>query len=202
MKVPLSQVVKRLQMGYQSRQAVQADAAGTHWLIQMRDLQEDGTICRDTLTRFNPERAAEPYVVREGDVLFQVRGWRHRAGVVRGFDASTLAASHFFVVCPDTSRVLPEYLAWYINQPEAQDQLERDAHGTGNVTVVPRAMFENLEIPVPPLVVQEHIVALDRLQWREKELTTQLQALRAQWLRIVCLNAAQGRTVRKETRQS
>ncbi len=199
MKWTLKQLVKRMQMGYQSRKAVREDSEGTHWLIQMRDLREDGTLRRESLTRFVPERVPEPYIVREGDVLFQVRGWNHWAGVVRGLDACTLAANHFYILRLDTVRVLPEYLAWYINQSEAQRYFQKGAHGAGNVTVVPRAIFENLEIPAPSLAVQEHIAALDRLQWREAELIQQLQTKRTQWLRTVCLRAAKGRSGNKET---
>ncbi len=199
MKLTIKQLVKRMQMGYQPRQAVKADNGGTHWLIQMRDLQENGTLRRESLTQFVPERAPEPYIVREGDVLFQVRGWNHWAGVVRGLDDCTLAANHFYILRPDTGRVLPEYLAWYINQTEAQRYFQKGAHGSGNVTVVPRAIFESLEIPVPSLAVQEYIIALDRLQWREQEVTTLLQKKRAQWLHALSLRAAKGRSGNKET---
>lgn len=198
----LRELAKDLQVGYQPREAVKPDPNGTHWLIQMRDLHDDGTIERKTLARFVPERAPEPYVVRNGDVLLQVRGMAHRAGVVRDLPENTLASNHFYIMHPDTSRLLPEYLVWFINQPLAQSHLLKGTQGAGNVTVVPRAVFENLEVPVPPLAVQEHIVSLDRLCWRERELTEQLQVKRAQWVHALCMQAAQSHTINEGTLSS
>lgn len=202
MKPLLKELAVSLQVGYQPREAIQEDRSGTHWLIQMRDLGEDGVVRRNTLARFMPERAPEPYVVREGDVLLQVRGMYHGAGVVRGLDERTLAGNHFYIMRPDTGRVLPEYLVWYINQPLAQSYLLKGTQGAGNVTVVPRAIFENLEIPVPPVSVQENIITLDRLCWRERQLSEQLQAKRTQWLHALCMQIAESNTINKGTEDS
>lgn len=199
MTVTLKDLVQFLQMGYQPREAVQGDPQGTHWLIQMRDLTKGGTVRRDTLVRIQPERVPDPYLVREGDVLLKVRGASHTAGVVSGLPPATMASNHFYILRPGTPGILPEYLAWYINQPPAQTELSRGTQGSGSVTVVRRTDFENLEIPVPPLAVQEHITALDRLQRREQELTDSLLARRARLLGLVCLNAVQTRTIITET---
>lgn len=202
MKMALKELAKDLQVGYQPRGAVKPNPKGTHWLIQMRDLHDDGTIDRKTLARFVPERAPDPYAVRDGDVLFQVRGASHGAGVVRNLPENTLASNHFYILRMDTGRVLPEYVAWYVNQPQAQIHLQKGTQGGGNVTVIPRAVFEDLEVPVPPVAVQEHIVALDRLCWRERELTDQLQAKRAQWVHALCMQAAESRTMKRGTKAS
>ena len=46
--------------------------------------------------------------------------------------------------------VLPEYLAWFINQPPAQAYLTQQSRGT-LVKLMPKSLFEKLEVPVPPL---------------------------------------------------
>jgi hypothetical protein len=191
MKRSLKDLAKSIQVGYQARGAVKEDAAGTHWLIQMRDLHDDGTIDRETLTRFTPDRATDPYAVADGDVLLQVRGMGHGAATVRGLPANTLASNHFYILRVDPGRVLPEYLAWYIRQPVAQSHLLRAAQGAGNVTVVTRPVFEALLLPIPPLETQERLVVLDRLHWRERTLTERLLAKRAHWLSLASLKCAE-----------
>ncbi len=199
MKLTFKELAESVQVGYQARGAVDVDPAGTHWLIQMRDLCDDGTIDPTSLTRFTPDRTTEPYTVGDGDVLLQVRGTKHGAGVVAGLPVTALASNHFYIFRADRNRVLPGYLAWYINQPLAQSHLLAGAQGAGNVTVVTRVVFESLEIPIPPLEKQHHIVALDRLQWQERELTTELQAKRAQWMSALCLHVAQDKTMNNRT---
>jgi len=188
-----------LQVGYQAREAVRDDPKGSHWIIQMRNLLAHGLVDRATLARFEPDREPDPYTVYNGDVLLQVRGTVHRAGVVRDLPDPTLAANHFYILRPDTTRVIPEFVAWYLNQSTAQSQILKGAQSAGTVSIVPKAMFESIEVPIPSLDKQCHIVELDRLQWREKELTTQLQAKRAQCLYSFCMYIANGNQPEKRT---
>ena len=192
MRLQLTDLAESVQVGYQARGAVDADPDGTHWLIHMRDLREDGAIEPEGLRRFTPDRATEPYTVDDGDVLLQVRGMRHNAGVVRDLPENTLASNHFYILRIDRKRALPEYVAWYINQPSAQSHLLRGAQGAGNVTVVTRPVFEALEVPLPPLETQAQLVAVARLQRREKELTERILSKRAAWLSAVSLQLAEG----------
>ena len=195
MRLRLKELAESVQVGYQARGAVDADPDGTHWLIHMRDLRDDGTIDRERLTRFTPDRITEPYTVRDGDVLLQVRGMRHNAGVVGGLPENTLASNHFYILRLDRDRALPEYLAWYINQPLAQSHLLRGAQGAGNVTVVTRTVFESLLVPLPPLATQAQLVAVDRLQRQERALTERILAKRAEWLSVVSLHLAEGNPI-------
>lgn len=195
MKRPLKYIAESIQAGYQARGRVKEDKEGTHFLIQMRNLGDDGMVARDSLTRFTPDRATAPYRVFDGDVLLQVRGARHHAAVVAGLPEDTLASSHFYILRVDAREVSPDYLAWYIRQPVAQSHLLRGAQGAGNVTVVTRAVFESLEVPVPPLATQTKLVELDRLQQREQKLTEALLQKRAEWLRGVGQRLAEGKHV-------
>ena len=75
-----------------------------------------------------------------------------------------------FVLRPDPGAVVPEFLAWAINQPRAQRHFDRFARGT-NMRMIPRAVLTGLEIAFPALTVQHRIVALDTLARRERTLT-------------------------------
>ncbi len=195
MKLKLQDIAQGIQVGYQARGAVKEDPGGTHWIIQMRNLRDDGTIDPGTLTRFTPDRSTDQYTVSEGDVLLQVRGVSHEAGLVSGLPENTLASNHFYILQIDSSRVLSAYLTWYIRQPAAQSHLLKGAQGAGNITVVTRPVFESLQVPVPPMEAQQQIVSLDRLQWQERALIQELLTKRAQWLSGVSMHVAEGHPI-------
>jgi len=100
-----------------------------------------------------------------------------------------IVGSFFFILRPRPDRVLPEYLAWAINQPPAQRQLDDTAHGT-HMKLIPKKMFEELEIDLPPVEIQEQIVRMNTLVERERHLTEAIQAKRAELVRAASLRAA------------
>ena len=66
--------------------------------------------------------------------------------------------------------MLPEFVAWAINQPRAQRHFDRFARGT-NMRMIPRAVLTDLEVTLPALDVQRRVVALDTLARRERTLS-------------------------------
>lgn len=80
---------------------------------------------------------------------------------------------------------MPEYLAWYINQPSAQAHIK--AHQRGSyVPLVPKDALNDLEVAVPPIEIQRVIVELERLRVKEEELQKALCERRAELIRAVC----------------
>ena len=93
------------------------------------------------------------------------------------------------IVRPDRDRVLPEYLAWAINQPDAQRRLGAEAQGT-SLRMIPMAALEDLEIAVPDLSTQRRIVELDALARQEGQLLRQLAARREELVSAILGDAA------------
>jgi restriction endonuclease S subunit len=93
------------------------------------------------------------------------------------------------IVRPDRRRVLPKYLAWAINQPDAQRRLGAEAQGT-SLRMIPMAALENLDIAVPDLQTQRRIVELDALARQEGQLLRRLAALRGQLVSAILGEAA------------
>jgi hypothetical protein len=74
------------------------------------------------------------------------------------------------ILRPRLGVVTPQYLAWAINQPQAQRHFDAAACGT-NMRMVPRASLEHLELDVPDIDTQQKIVAIDALSERERILS-------------------------------
>jgi restriction endonuclease S subunit len=182
--------IAEIWVGYQPKGRIEHDADGTHRLIQIKDFQEDGSVDFGSLSWVVPDRDPERYQVREGDVLFSARGRYNTAYVLEDVPANTLAGGNFFVVRPEKKGILPEYLAWALNQPVAQEEIRTRMMGS-NIPYISKKAFGDLEVPVPPLVTQQKICDLIGLQQQEQKLLMQLAEKREQLVRAVCCRAAQ-----------
>src|SRR5207302_1351209 len=102
---------------------------------------------------------------------------------------NTIASGNFFILKFNSTTVLPEYLAWFINSPPAQQFIRNVARGT-HMPVVPKSALENLEVEVPSILTQQAIVALDKLSRKERFLLQKLKERRTELVRAYCLQAA------------
>jgi hypothetical protein len=160
--------------GHPFRGAIDTLPAGDVAVIQARDIDpEDGV-------RWWGVKFIERPVGRrtddlaDGDVLLATRGTRNPAIVVSGVEGPVVCSPHFFVVRPwPDAPILPDFLAWQINQAAAQDYLQ--SHATGShILNIRRDVVEQLPIVVPPLPLQDLIVEMARAARHEKSLLTSL----------------------------
>lgn len=190
MKAPLHNLAT-IRSGYQFRGRVEAHALGDVAVIQVKDLREDAAIEADALVKVKLDKSPEPYQVTAGDVLFLSRGTRLIAAAIEQPLHRTIAPGYFFIIRVTDDRVLPAYLAWYINQTPAQNRLKPSHAGT-HMPIVPKSAFDSLEIDLPPLNVQRAIVNIAALARRERQLAAELDRARQRLIEQVCLGAATG----------
>ena len=93
------------------------------------------------------------------------------------------------IMRPDKARVLPEYLAWAINQPAAQRRFDAEAQGT-SLRMIPMSVLERLDIALPDLRTQHRIVELNALARQEAHLLSALAARREQLVSTILGEAA------------
>ncbi len=186
------QAVAEIQIGYPFRGRIDFDPTGTIPVVQLRNFDSDFNLGPSTVLCVKQLSALDRYALRPGDVLYASKGERNFAYAVTKELAGAIPASYFFVLRPRTSALLPEYLAWYINQPAARTFLRSQAQRGTYMPVVPKAVFETLPVHVPPIETQQAIVSLDRLQRREKALSRELETEKEKLITSVCLRAAEG----------
>jgi len=160
-------------IGYQFRGKVKPDPMGTVRVIQIKDITPDLQIRLNELETVTVERL-EPHLVQQGDVLFLSRGHRLYAVVVPAVVPNTIATGYFFVLRPKTQAVLPEYLAWTINQPDFQEALRPLRRGS-HMPMVSRSDVENLQVQLPPLEVQRQLIRLNDLFAEDRRLSAAIQ---------------------------
>jgi hypothetical protein len=148
-------------------------------VIQIKDIPDRHRLRADELDEVDLYHDPGPYEVRQGDVLFLVRGHNPFATPVVDPVNCTIAAGYFVIIRAKSDAVTPEYLAWYMNQPDFQSALKPLMRGS-HMPLVTKSDVESLAVRVPPMDVQRTIVALDGLARREQELLAALASKRAE----------------------
>jgi restriction endonuclease S subunit len=124
--------ISKIESGKSFRKKPEENPEGNCLLLQMKDVSINGIT--DSPLKISMEDINPNNLLKNGDILFVAKGNHNYATTFRSTEP-TVAISAFFVIRPDISRVYPEYLAWYINSPEAQKQFEKGRMGAtvGNI---------------------------------------------------------------------
>ncbi|HBI23154.1 MAG TPA: hypothetical protein DDX84_02855 [Nitrospiraceae bacterium] len=182
-----------VQIGYQFRKKIEPADDGTNRVIQIRDFDENHTLNRECLSRVRIDKSTEQYLIHQGDVLFLSRGHRNWAAPIIDELQNTVAVGHFFVIKVRNEIILPEYLAWYINQSPAQEYLHNIARRGTHMPLVTLSAFKGLPVDVPDMAIQYKIVGLSRLIEKEKKLLAELQGKRLLLINTISLKAIKTR---------
>lgn len=176
--------------GYTARGKLEPLPEGGVPALQLRDVGTEGAAPGPDFQRYDLGKLPDRYFVRGGEVVFRSRGEPNAAAAIRDpLPEPAVVIVPLVIVRPDRARVLPEYLAWAINQPDAQRRLGAEAQGT-SLRMIPMAVLENLEIAVPDLPTQKRIVELDALARQEGKLLQQLAARREELVSAILGEAA------------
>ena len=123
----------------------------------------------ERFTRFAPRKAAE-LLLREGDIVFSVKGAVGKVGMVGAIPNNTkavtshkgdepgtmaaIAASNCIALRADRQQILPEYLLMYLRSTDFQQQLDALRVGSVMVHITPAALLSGVQIPTRSLEEQ------------------------------------------------
>lgn len=163
-----------IRAGYPFRGPVERISEGSVSVVQMRDLDLDCSIRWPDVIRTELAGRRTPDWLIVGDLLLVARGNRYYAASLDAVPDSTVCGPHLFHLrLRPGAEVIPQFLAWQINQPPLQRALRKAAEGSSQLSIR-RPELEALPISVPPLSDQENIVQLAQLALRERALLTSL----------------------------
>jgi restriction endonuclease S subunit len=157
--------------------------------IQARHFDSEGRFEPRTPPEVRLEERQAKHLLQPGDVLFAGKGNHHFAALYQPAMGRAVASSIFLVLrVQNQDRVLPEYLAWYLNHPQTQDQLLilSRAATVRSLTMQQMARFP---IPLPPVDRQRALLRIDTLRRRESALRRELQALRETHIQNVLIQS-------------
>jgi len=173
--------IASINAGYPFRGKIPEVYDSTVIAVQMRDISlPDGVNWVDCITtKLTGKR--DPDYLLEGDILVAGRGNHNYAVLVDlkkanetlGSTVEAVASPHFFVVRVKHKEVLPEFVAWLLNQPYCQRYFEQSSEGTLTKSIR-RSVLEDTPVVIPPLAKQQTIVALAKTINKEQRLMQQL----------------------------
>lgn len=176
-----------VQTGYSFRSRLAHDPAGTLAVIQMKDLDAANNVRDDYALRVSLADSNDRHLLRPGDLLFRSRGRSYGASLVPDGIGPAVLAAPMLLIRPH--RVLPAYLAWYLNARPTQTELAARAAGT-SVQMISAEALKALEVPVPPTAVQKQIADLAALVEKEERLLDRITLLRTQLSTRLLMNIA------------
>lgn len=185
MKLEFLQDLAIISAGYPFRGAVDELASGDVAVIQMRNVDPDAGIDWVAVRRVTLPSKRETSFLSSGEIIFSTRGTRNLALALDVIPGKAVCSPHFFVLSVnDPSRLMPEFLAWQMNQLPAQRYFQREATGS-HILNIRREAIENLPVAVPSIARQQAITALAKAASAERAALTKLINNRNQQLEAI-----------------
>ena len=156
--------------------------------LQSRHFDEFGQLHSVLHADLMAEGVSEKHLLKNGDVLFAAKGTKNFAAVFENHNEPSVASTSFFVIRPTDNKVLPQFLAWFLNNPTTQNLLKGQAIGT-SIPSISKQVLENLEITVPDIETQKAILQITKLRNKEKSLKQEIETLREKQIQQQIINA-------------
>ena len=182
--------IARIQAGYQASVRIKESASGTHRLIQSKNFDSFHQLRSKNLITFSPKRKPDSSTVRKGDILFQARGKVHFSYYIEENLKDTLATGSLYIIRIKSKSLIPEYLAWWLNQPEAQSYFQSQSCGS-LMSFISKNTLSSLQVQIPPLSVQKKVVKIVTLAKHEQFLLDRFSSLRSRLVKAACIKAIQ-----------
>jgi restriction endonuclease S subunit len=137
--------------------------------VQLKDVDSNGNLNLNELITIDTLPKGRFHFLQDGDVIFKAKSNRHVAAVFRSGMENIIITLHYFVLSLKDSIVLPEYLAWYLNQRSAQKYFNSNAAGT-RIPIINKQILSELNIPIVSLEKQQRVIDVYKLICKENEL--------------------------------
>lgn len=168
------------------------DRSGTGgYFVLVSDLTPRGLNIGSLAVGCLPQKSGAAAALAAGDVVVGLRGASNLAAVVPPLDlASGLIFATLDVgIVRKSDRVLPEYLAWFLNRPKTQAIFSSERTGSG-APRLPLSALQELVVPVPSMERQAAIAALAADAQHESDLIENIQQARQRLLDELLREAA------------
>jgi hypothetical protein len=164
-------------------------------LVQMGDVRANAGVIESVQTHVNLPGEPDKHQLHYGDVLFTGRGTRNEAATFLISDCKVVAAPHLFVLRTDGRVAFPCFLTWFLNLAETQEKIHAIRRGSA-VPFIPMSAFARLEVSLPSLEVQNRIVELQKLNFKEEALMDEIRRKRSTFVNRVMAEAVRKSSVK------
>jgi restriction endonuclease S subunit len=184
--------IANIRSGYTFRRGIEEATNGQFRVVQIKDLAGNGNLSEVDLVKTDLPFVRGDNFVRSSDILFASRGMNKQAVAISSTSENTIFSYQLFAITPNSS-IMPEYLAWYINQKPAQRYIEEHSMGS-NVKTISKEALAYMPIEIPPIEIQRRIVEINKLFQREIELVSAIEEKRGKLVEAALLEVIKSET--------
>ena len=165
--------------------------SGTVVYLQAKHFNENGHLYDTVIPDLPLDNQTEKHLLNDGDVIFAAKGSKNFAAQYESKNGNCVASSTFLVIrLTDKfrTRILSEYLVWFINHQRTQEWLKAKARGS-SIPSISKMDLQELEITIPLIEKQKAIVKIDSLQKTEQSILKKIQLLKEQYIQHRLISA-------------
>lgn len=156
--------------------------------LQQSDFNDEGKLCKLLRASIEVKEANNKHILQAGDLLFACKGSKNQCIEVPAMEYNTVASSSFLVIrITNKEKVLPAYVAWFLNLPSIQKSLSQQAIGS-SIMSIPKNVLGEIEIPIPSVEKQKQCLQLAELYKREQALYQAIIRKRSQLIESKIIN--------------
>jgi len=156
------------------------DAFGNTLYLQAKHFKEDGSVDLLPKPEICLDNKNEKHLLKTGDILFAAKGIKNFAAVFNGNIGNAVASSTFLILRINNqyiSKILPEYLEWWLNHNVNQKSLKNLAIGSA-LPSISKAALQELEIIIPEMEKQKLVLKISELRKKESNYILEINKLR------------------------
>lgn len=155
--------------GHTAKSKIDPVAQG-HLIVQLKDISISGGVNVAGLDRIAEAEFKESHLITSGDLVFRSRGQLLTVGMVPDLGEPVAVISPLMKISVNSSKVMPEFLCWMINNTPGQSYFAAQAAGS-SVKMIGKSTLSEMQLSLPSLEDQAKIIELSLLQKKEAELS-------------------------------
>jgi type I restriction enzyme, S subunit len=97
------------------------------------------------------------FQVMPNDLIISCSGTVGRISIIRPGDPQGIISQALLILRPQASDLSPEFLFYFLSTHEGQHAITQASHGSVQTNIAPRAVVEQIEVPVPSIHEQRAI---------------------------------------------
>jgi len=170
----------------------QPDILADTLYLQGNHFSETGSFNQSVKPQLKLTDKHQKHLLQNNDVLFAAKGLNNFAVCYNNTIGQAVASSSFIIIriAPEfKSRVVPEYIAWYINNSK-QVTVFHKTKATTTIPSISIGQLSQLEIDIPDRAAQELILGVQQLRDKEKETIKRLTFLKDKLTQETLLKAS------------
>lgn len=175
MKYPIKMLgdIADIRTGFTFRGEVRQVSGSELYMLQISEIQDGVIDNAEGMPEIEWPGNGAPPVLRHDDIVMVARGVRNRAAIFKG-NIQVVPSNQVMVVVNQSEEVLPDYLCWQLNYSATQKLLAEKRGGT-NIPSINKNALQTVHVAIPPLDIQNKILAIDEVGRNKIKTLQQLQ---------------------------